>query len=134
LREPGRTPLFLLAILGLSGLVACSDAKPPLTQDASAARLLTQADPDRGRRLIAEKGCIACHTVPQVRAPVSTVGPPLNDMRRRAYLSGLLPNTPVNLVQWLLDPPAVNPRTAMPNTGLSVAQAEDIAAFLISLP
>lgn len=134
MREPVRTTLFLLAILGLSGVAACGDAKPPLAQDASTARLLNQADPARGRQLIAEKGCIACHVVPQIRAPVSTVGPPLTDVRRQVYLSGLLPNTPANLVQWLLDPPAVNPRTAMPNMGLSVAQAEDIAAFLISLP
>ena len=35
------------------------------------------------------------------------------------------------MVRWLMDPPAVNPRTAMPDTGLRQADAEAIAAYLL---
>lgn len=81
-----------------------------------------------------EKGCVACHVVPRVRAPIARVGPSLNNMGRQAYVNGLLPNTPANLIRWLMDPPGVNPRTAMPNVGLTLSEAEDIAAFLYALP
>lgn len=69
--------------------------------------------------------------MPGVSAPPSRIGPKLDNMARQGYVAGLLPNTPDNLVRWLMDPPAINPRTAMPNTGLQRAQAEDIAAFLL---
>lgn len=134
MRETVRSALVLPAMLALSCVAACGNVESPLAQDTISAGRLDEADLEQGRRLIAEKGCVACHVVPQVRSPVSTVGPPLNNIRTQAYLSGLLPNTPANLVQWLLNPPAINPRTAMPNVGLSQAQAEDIAAFLMSLP
>src|SRR5690606_41169140 len=85
----------------------------------------------RARQLIADYGCVACHVVPGVGGPATNVGPSLAGLARRGYIAGVLPNTPDNLVQWLLDPPAVDPRTAMPDTGLSHEDATDIAAYLL---
>ena len=45
----------------------------------------------------------------------------------------LNPNTPDNMVRWLQNPPAIDPRSAMPNMGISEAQARDIAAWLYTM-
>ncbi len=45
----------------------------------------------------------------------------------------MIPNSPENLVRWLLDPPQVDPLTAMPNLRLSEADARDVASFLATL-
>jgi cytochrome c len=52
---------------------------------------------------------------------------------KRTYVGGILANTPDNMVRWLRDPPGVDPRTAMPNMGVTEADARDIAAFLYTL-
>jgi mono/diheme cytochrome c family protein len=131
LRRIARPNRILPALLASLALVACQDGQAPLFSPGAADGLLGGADADRGRRLIAERGCTACHTVPGVSGPASRVGPPLGDMARQAYIAGLLPNTPQNMVRWLMDPPAINPRTAMPDTGLREADAEAIAAYLL---
>ena len=87
-------------------------------------------DGDRGRAAIARYGCVACHTIPGVQSYGANVGPPLGELAGRAYLAGVLPNTPDNLVRWLQDPPAIAPRTAMPSLGITAAEAADIAAYL----
>lgn len=131
MRRIPRPTRLLLAFAALAATTACGDDRPPLATAARTHGLEGQADPERGRRLIAERGCIACHTVPGVSGPASHVGPRLDNMARQAYVAGVLPNTPDNLARWLLDPPAINPRTAMPATGLQAAEARDIAAFLL---
>jgi cytochrome c len=90
-------------------------------------------DPERGKETIQRYGCIACHTIPGMAGHGSNVGPPLAKMGLRAYVGGVLPNTPDDLVRWLRNPPAVDPRTAMPNLGISEAEAKDIAAYLYTL-
>ena len=61
------------------------------------------------------------------------VGPPLSGMARRTLIAGRLPNTPDNLVHWIMDPKSVHPRTAMPDMAVSEAQARDIVAYLWQL-
>lgn len=90
-------------------------------------------DPERGRQAILRHGCVSCHVIPGIAGPPSSVGPPLDQIARRAYIGGVLPNQPTELVRWLLDPPQADPRTAMPNMGLSDAEATDIAAYLSTL-
>ena len=85
---------------------------------------------DRGERLFKERGCDACHTLDSEYGARGQVGPPLGELVRRTMIAGTLPNKPENLVRWLLDPPAVEPHTAMPNLGLNLQEARDIAAFL----
>ena len=40
---------------------------------------------------------------------------------------------PENMIRWLIDPQAVEPGTAMPNLGMSEADARHIAAYLYTL-
>jgi len=51
-------------------------------------------------------------------------------MAERAWVAGVLPNEPAALVRWIVDPRAVDPRTAMPDLGVSEAEARDMAAYL----
>jgi len=130
-RTAGRASA-LLGMIALFLLAGCGEERPPLSPRGQADQL-AGADMERGRRLIGEYGCVACHTVPGVRGPTSKVGPPLENMALRAYIGGVLPNSPDNLVRWLLDPPAIDPRTVMPSMGMSAADAKDMAAYLLAL-
>ena len=51
----------------------------------------------------------------------------------RVYVAGHLPNTPPAMEEWIRHPRDVNPRTAMPDTGVTVTDARDIAAYLYTL-
>lgn len=101
-------------------LAGCDD--PPISDD-----------PERGRTEIRAFGCGACHEIAGIRGAAGRVGPPLLAVGRQAYIAGILPNTPDNLVTWLQDPPAIAPETAMPNLGLTAEQAQDITAYLYTL-
>lgn len=87
----------------------------------------------RGRRMIRSYGCGACHSVTGVVGANGRVGPPLSDVGGRAYIAGVLPNTPENLVRWIRYPQEVAPDTAMPNLGVTEADARDIATYLYRL-
>jgi cytochrome c2 len=88
------------------------------------------ADAQRGKELLWQYGCGACHEIPEVKGATGNVGPPLDKMAHQVYIAGVLPNTFENLVYWILDPPKVDPLTAMPDLGVTEAQARDMAAFL----
>lgn len=90
-------------------------------------------DPDRGRSAIHALGCGGCHEIAGIRTARGRVGPPLLAVGRQAYIAGLLPNTPANLSAWLQNPPAIAPGTAMPDVGVTPAQARDIVAYLYTL-
>ena len=95
---------------------------------------LSDTNPERGRVLIRDHGCGACHAVPGVRGAVGLVGPKLDLVKERIYIAGVLPHTPENLVRWIANPKQVDPRTAMPYLGVSEADARDIADYLYHLP
>jgi cytochrome c1 len=61
------------------------------------------------------------------------VGPPLAGIASRAYIAGVLPNAPDNMLRWIRDPKSVDPLTAMPNTGVTPSDARHIAAYLYTL-
>ena len=109
-------------------LVACHPQ-----DDRTARELVPRTDPERGRMLIREYGCGACHTVPGVRSATGLVGPPLNGIADRTYLAGQLPNTPDNMRRWIREPQNVEAGTAMPNMNVSEDDARDIAAYLYTL-
>jgi cytochrome c2 len=92
------------------------------------------ASPERGRVLIEEYGCGACHAVPGVRGAAGRVGPPLDDISARLYIAGVVPNSPDDLVRWIRDPRRIDPGTAMPDLNVSERDARDIAAYLYELP
>jgi cytochrome c1 len=100
--------------------------------DRSAAAL-TGGNPVKGRAAIARYGCSSCHTISGVSGADALVGPPLDRIGSQTYIAGVLENTPDNMIRWILDPPAADPRTAMPNLHVAQADARDIAGFLYTL-
>lgn len=90
-------------------------------------------DPARGRQALMQYACITCHAIPGVVGPDAPVGPPLEGIGSRTFLAGGLPNTPENMVRWLRSPQNVNPRSAMPDLGVTEAHARDMAAYLFTL-
>ena len=87
-----------------------------------------------GRAAIRSYGCSSCHTIPGIDGADALVGPPLDRIASRTYVAGVIPNSPENLVRWLLDPPKVDPLTrhAKPPPFLE-ADARDVASFLATL-
>src|SRR3954451_22853491 len=79
----------------------------------------TGGDPRRGRQEIRNHGCASCHSIPGVPGAHALVGPPLDHIASRAYLAGMLPNSPDNMREWLMHPQRVKPKNAMPDVGLS---------------
>lgn len=104
---------------------------------------------DRGRNLFSTRGCLACHqhegvateAKPDGRPPLpglasdSNFGPNLS---RLVSKLGVTPDQPQTsrawLVQWLMNPKIHSARTLMPNTQMTVNEADDIAAWLMAQP
>ena len=95
-----------------------------------AAIALTGGDPGQGPALMQRYGCAGCHTIAGVTGARGEVGPKLEGVSRRLYLGGVTTNTPDNFIQWIVNPRAFDPKTAMPVTGVSTREARDIAAYL----
>ncbi len=87
----------------------------------------------RGRQVIEQYHCGACHEIPGVPHAWGLVGSPLEKFGRRTMIAGVLPNTPANLERWLRSPKAVDPLTAMPDLGLNRQQRHDVTAYLYTL-
>jgi mono/diheme cytochrome c family protein len=90
-------------------------------------------DPERGKTAISQYACTTCHHIPGIVGPYAPVGPPLERIATRDYIAGVLPNSAENMLRWLRVPQEVNPRTAMPNLGVTERDAADIAAYLYTL-
>ena len=90
-------------------------------------------DAERGRLLLRQYGCGACHRIPGVATADGNVGPPLDAVGRRVYLAGVLPNSPANMVWWIRAPQAIKPQTAMPNLQVPEPHAADMVAHLYRL-
>lgn len=88
---------------------------------------------DRGRQAIVHYKCGSCHTIPGIRHAHGVFGPPLNWMGSRSMIAGNFPNTPSNMVRWVMAPTSIKPRTTMPDLGLTEQQAKDVAAYLETL-
>lgn len=122
----GRGPVLLALLVG-----GCAD---PASQASSAqVRRIEGGDPALGRQVARAHGCPACHVMPGVGPVAGLVGPSLDGFADRAYVAGRLPNRPDALVRWLLEPALVDPGTAMPDVGLSEAEAKHLAAYLYTL-
>lgn len=116
-----------LALLPLA--IGCR--RPP--DDASLAVQFTGGDPARGRQAMQRYSCTACHTVPGIPGADARVGPPLAGIAGRVYIAGVLPNTAPNMERWIMAPQAVDEHTAMPTLGVTLQDAQDIAAYLYTL-
>jgi cytochrome c2 len=120
--KPG---IALVMFSALALVAACSKFHAP-EQKAGAER----SAPD----LMIQYGCPTCHVVPNVPGAVGKVGPSLASLSQRSYLAGSLPNTPENLVQWIMHPQHFRPGTAMPEMGVSDQHGRRIAEFLEANP
>jgi mono/diheme cytochrome c family protein len=92
-----------------------------------------EADPVRGAIAVRQYGCVSCHSIPGIVEANASVGPPLDKIATRGLIAGMLPNTPEHLERWLREPRTINPRSAMPNLGVTERDARDMAAFLYTL-
>ena len=101
--------------------------------DAREAAALTGGNPSRGPDLLRKYGCQSCHTIPGVVGANGLVGPPLAGIASRSYIAGVLPNAPDNMLRWIQDPKGVDPKTAMPDVGVTPSDARHIAAYLYTL-
>lgn len=88
---------------------------------------------EKGAKIITKAGCGACHIIPGIGTANGLVGPPLIHFSRRIFIAGLLRNTPDNLVTWLRNPQKIVPGNAMPDMGLSKAEAQAITDYLYTL-
>ncbi|HET7844328.1 MAG TPA: c-type cytochrome [Xanthomonadales bacterium] len=124
--------LLAVGVLGLVvlGAVVAYDAAKAQRTLRERAEAVAGGNVDRGRAAIERFGCGACHAIPGLAGPHGLVGPPLAGVGERAYVAGRLRNTPSNLARWIAHPQAVEPGNAMPDLGVSEAQARDIVAYL----
>jgi cytochrome c2 len=115
----------LLAALGLCVLMAgCEQdraAVPPAERSGN--RYV-------GRTLLLAYGCAACHHIRGLPDADGQSGPDLERIAYRSYLGGVLPNTQANMQRWIMHPRAISAGTAMPELGVSEAEARDMAAYL----
>jgi cytochrome c2 len=117
-------------LLALVFLTSCNEYPQDRIEEA---KQLTGGDPDRGEVAIRRYGCGSCHTIPGVPGAVATVGPPLDKLAMRTYLAGRIVNNPQNLMRWIREPRSVDPKTAMPDVGVTEKDGRDIAAYLYTL-
>jgi len=123
--------ILALTVLAGGGLAIYEAAR--LRADRIWASELTGGDPAHGPRLMTLHGCAGCHEIPGVPGADGRVGPPLRGLAERIYIAGVLPNKPANLIRWVRAAREVDPRSAMPSTGMSESEARDVAAYLYSL-
>ena len=128
----GATILAVVAVAGTAAVIGFDryDRRQQLEQRVAR---LTGGDPHRGPGAIARYGCGGCHTIPGIEGARGLSGPPLTKFGQRTFVAGQLRNTPANLTQWLQHPHRVEPGTAMPEMGVTPADARDIAAYLYTL-
>jgi cytochrome c2 len=123
-------PLLLFATLACGRTEARKDAPPAQPPPAPA----PAANAARGRELMAQHGCNVCHVIPGVEGPRGALGPDLTGIASRPTFSeGTVKNTRENLVQFIQQPATLNPNSAMPPLGIVPADAEDMAAYLLTL-
>lgn len=115
-------------VLALVALVAACREEPRPRPPGTAV-----GDVRAGAEAIESYGCGSCHTIPGIANADSLVGPPLTSWRNRSFIAGTLANNQENLVTWLRDPDSVRPGTAMPDLDVNIADAEDIAAYLLDI-
>jgi cytochrome c len=104
--------------------------------DSSAVTLaesLTAGNVARGDRSFRRLGCGSCHHVDGDQTRLGRAGPSLDEFAWQAYLPGGQVNEPNALIRWLRFPREVAPGTAMPDLGVTEAEARDLAAYLYTL-
>ena len=116
---------FILPLVAAAAVLVAACSDKPITAVAG--------DPAAGKAALERYQCGACHTIPGVGGANAQVGPPLTEYGQRVYIAGKFPKEPALLARWIRDAPSLAPQTAMPNVGVTEADARDIAAYLYQL-
>lgn len=131
--HPTRHLLWGAALAGCLSTVwmvsACG--KTPVSAETDGTPVAVDAA--RGARLMAQYQCGACHVIPGIAAARGGIGPSLQDFGARSYIAGRIPNRADWLVAWLQQPSALVPGTTMPDMGVPLQDARDMAAWLGTL-
>jgi cytochrome c len=122
------TAAIFALLLGLAGAVAFAAWK--IDDEAPAGY---SGNPRRGKNLIVTYGCPSCHVMHDVASPRGLVGPPLDDMAKRAYIAGRFANDEIWMMLWLQNPQRLAPGNGMPDLRVSERDARDLAAYLATL-
>lgn len=119
------------ALLGWAVVIALvvAGCSAPLSRSQQ----VGDGEPEIGRRLLVDYGCVGCHVVPGIRAEPAYVGPPLDHWGERSYIAGNLANNEENLIRWIADPQEVEAGTAMPDLDVGRRDAINIASYLLGL-
>jgi cytochrome c1 len=126
IRRIARASLFIAFLMAT--INGCNEGNSTRTYPVAA-----EGNSRNGRDLVQAYGCGSCHIVPGVRGARGLVGPPLIYFGERTMIAGELPNTEDNLVRWIEHPRQIEPKTAMPELGVTDRDAHDIAAYLYTL-
>ncbi len=97
-------------------------SKPPVSEEAK-----------KGAELFQQKTCPDCHAISGTDA-ASHIGPDLSHIGSRETLfSGMKPNTPDNLSEWLTNPQKVKDGAMMPNFIMSKEEVNELTTYLEGL-
>ena len=108
-----------------------------LAQETSSRQCAGEPDFDMPTRasakvLLLQYACHSCHQIEGIVGPKSYAGPTLLDWPNRRYIAGTVPNTPENLVRWVVDPQRIAPQTLMPDLGVPEEHARVMADYLLT--
>jgi|SRR5689334_1468372 len=120
----------IVAVCVIAAIAALSYWKMSAQREDAVAKALTGGDPAQAPNLIRRYGCGGCHTISAIAGADGKVAAPLDQLRKRVYVAGVLQNTPDNVVRWIVSPRIFSPQTAMPETGITESEARHVAAFL----
>jgi cytochrome c len=130
LPRPVKAGSGIVGFCAFSAIAAVAYWNVSAQREDAIAKTLTGGDLGRAPSLIRRYGCGGCHTISAIAGADGKVAAPLDQLRKRVYIGGVLQNTPDNLVRWIVSPRTFSPQTAMPGTGITEAEARHVAAFL----
>lgn len=93
-------------------------------------KYLSDTNPHEGRKALISYGCGGCHNIPGIGMATGRVGPSLVGIGEQMFLAGNLKNDPENMVRWIRFPQKISHDTAMPDLGVTEAEARNMAAYL----
>ena len=127
------TLVSLAALLAVGAGTAAYISATARSSRVERAEELTGGNATKGLESLDRYGCGSCHNAEGLPRRADGIAPPLEGLSSRGYIAGVMENNPENLVRWIINPPAIDPQTAMPVVGVTEQDARDIAAYLYSL-
>ena len=124
-----RSAVLLSAALTCAGVAGCEEQQRPTHRT----QLVAGGVPEIGELRFAHYGCTSCHAIPGIPGATAHVGPPLKGWADRRFVAGEQPNVPDRLIGFIMHPQQVAPGTAMPDMGVTEADARHMAAYLYTL-